>query len=81
MKAFTVGCPHCGAKLEVPPGAPSLSLAEGIRLWDIQLAEAFITSLGGITAADDRAFVRVRGRLDAIELSTGKLLWSIGRTN
>ena len=60
------------------PRVAAISLGDGSRRWDTQLAESFITSLGGITAAGDRAFVRVSDRLDAIDLVSGELQWSVG---
>ena len=58
-----------------------ISYKTGKHRWDIALPKAFIDSLDGMVVRGKRAYIGMSSRVHAIDLDTGKRLFSVGQNN
>lgn len=58
-----------------------LSYETGEHRWDVALPKAFIDRLSGLAVTPKRAFVYVSSRVHALDLASGKRLFTVGQRN
>jgi hypothetical protein len=58
-----------------------VSWKTGEHHWDVVMPKAFIDRIQGLTVAGNRAFFGMSSRVHAIDLATGKILFTVGQAN
>jgi len=57
----------------------SFATTTGLRRWDVAMPDGFMDVVAGLSVAGSRVYLSIWGRLEGMDLATGKHLYTVGR--